>query len=196
MTNTVTYQDIEKANKEMIPTDIKGKEYADVPQRIIAFRKVYPTGSIETYQTRLEGEPGKREVEYTANIYVYVDGERVQLADGDASEKENSTFINKTSFIENCQTSAIGRALGFAGFLGTNSVASYEEVANAMNNQPKASYDPEADDGEPATSKQLEVLNKLTDKQKENIINHYGLDTLNEISKAQAKEVISRLTKK
>ncbi|MCQ2771082.1 MAG: hypothetical protein MJ236_04705, partial [Clostridia bacterium] len=52
-------------------------------------------------------------------------------------EKESSSFINKTSFIENCETSAVGRALGFAGIGSKTSIASAEEVRNAINNQPK-----------------------------------------------------------
>ena len=52
-----------------------------------------------------------------------------------AYEKENSSFINKTSFIENCCTSATGRALGYLGIGIDTSVASYEEVANAIANQ-------------------------------------------------------------
>ena len=61
--------------------------------------------------------------------------ELFKLATGTAYEKENSTFINKTSYIENCETSAIGRALGIAGFGIDTSVASAEEVKNAMANQ-------------------------------------------------------------
>ena len=54
---------------------------------------------------------------------------------GYAQEKESSSFINKTSFIENCETSAVGRALGMCGFGIDTSIASYEEVQNAINNQ-------------------------------------------------------------
>lgn len=57
------------------------------------------------------------------------------LGTGHAYEKENSTFINKTSYIENCETSAVGRALGMAGFGIDTSVASAEEVQNAIAQQ-------------------------------------------------------------
>lgn len=43
-----TYKEIENANKQMIPTDIKGRNYMEVPQRVKAFRMVYPTGTITT----------------------------------------------------------------------------------------------------------------------------------------------------
>ena len=57
------------------------------------------------------------------------------LGTGFAQEKENSSFINKTSYIENCETSAIGRALGMCGYGVDVSVASAEEVQNAIHNQ-------------------------------------------------------------
>ena len=57
------------------------------------------------------------------------------IGTGTAYEKEDSSFINKTSYIENCETSAVGRALGMCGFGIDVSVASAEEVANAIVNQ-------------------------------------------------------------
>ena len=61
--------------------------------------------------------------------------EGVLVATGHAYEKEASSFINKTSYIENCETSAIGRALGVYGIGIDASLASAEEVVNAVNNQ-------------------------------------------------------------
>jgi hypothetical protein len=57
------------------------------------------------------------------------------LGTGTAYEKETSSFINKTSYIENCETSAVGRALGMCGFGIDTSIASAEEVQNAIKNQ-------------------------------------------------------------
>ena len=45
----ITYEDIKKANDEIKTTTIKEKEYAEVNQRIKAFRMVYPTGYIHTH---------------------------------------------------------------------------------------------------------------------------------------------------
>ena len=124
----VMYADIKNANETIKPTDIKGKNYAEVNQRIKAFRMVYPTGTIETNMTSNENGI----VIFRADVY---DENNRLLATGTAYEKENSTFINKTSYIENCETSAIGRALGIAGFGIDTSVSSAEEVQNAINNQ-------------------------------------------------------------
>lgn len=134
----VKFEDIQKANETIKTTDIKGKEYAEVNQRIKAFRTVYPTGSIKT--VLLKNENGicifMAEVGYTTKVIDFKENkicsEYTILGTGTAYEKENSSFINKTSYIENCETSAVGRALGMAGFGIDTSVASAEEVENAM----------------------------------------------------------------
>ena len=125
------YLDLAIANETIQTTDIKGKEYAEVNQRIKAFRMVYPQGVIETEM--LSNENG---VCVFKAFVGYRDGDELyKLATGTAYEKEDSSFINKTSYIENCETSAVGRALGMAGFGIDVSVASAEEVQNAINNQ-------------------------------------------------------------
>ena len=50
----MTYEKIEAVNQEINGTDIKGKSYAEVPQRVKAFRKLYPCGRIETEIVSLE----------------------------------------------------------------------------------------------------------------------------------------------
>jgi hypothetical protein len=64
---------------------------------------------------------------------IIVDG--VLVATAHAYEKEGSSFINKTSYIENCETSAVGRALGMYGIGIDTSLASADEVANAVTQQ-------------------------------------------------------------
>ena len=125
------YLDLAIANETIKTTDIKGKEYAEVNQRIKAFRMVYPDGIIETEM--LSNENGV--CIFKATIGYRENGELFKLATGTAYEKEDSSFINKTSYIENCETSAVGRALGMCGFGIDVSVASAEEVQNAINNQ-------------------------------------------------------------
>ena len=128
----ITYQQLEAANRTIKPTDIKGKDYAEVNQRVRAFRMVYPTGFIRPEMLSDEGGICKfrAEVGYHAD-----DGRDVLLGVGHAFERENGSYINKTSYIENCETSAVGRALGMAGFGIDTSVASAEEVQTAILNQ-------------------------------------------------------------
>lgn len=122
------FSQLQRVNKELKTLDVKGKDYVEVNERVKAFRMLYPEGTIETkIEFLLDGV-----VTMEAKIY---DGTRL-LATGHAQEKEGSTYINKTSYIENCETSAVGRALGFLGIGIDTSIASAEEVENAIANQP------------------------------------------------------------
>ncbi|MBT6994520.1 MAG: hypothetical protein HN952_06145 [Candidatus Cloacimonetes bacterium] len=107
--------------------NIKGKEYVEVHTRISEFRKLHEKGSIITEMVSNEGGV----CVFKASVMI----EGVLRATGFAYEKEGSSFINKTSFIENCETSAIGRALGCFGIGIDTSVASFDEVANAISQQ-------------------------------------------------------------
>jgi hypothetical protein len=106
---------------------IQGNDYITVNERVKEFRRLYPKGQIITQiMANADGQ-----VLFQAKISV--DG--ILLATGHAYEKEGSSFINKTSYIENCETSAIGRALGMVGIGIDTSIASAEEVANAVTQQ-------------------------------------------------------------
>ena len=78
---------------------------------------------------------------------------------GHAAERDNSGFVNKRSAIENCETSAVGRALAYAGFGGDDQFASAEEVVNAKIHQAKSSV----------TVDMLDKLDNLAVKIKDNI---------------------------
>ena len=119
---------LKAANDTLKAVDIKGKDYIPVNERIKAFRMIYPRGLIQTEILSLENGV------VTMKCCVY-DDEGHLLGTGHGQEKEGSTFINKTSFIENCETSCVGRALGMLGIGLDNGFASYEEVANAKAQQ-------------------------------------------------------------
>lgn len=129
-----TYEDIVKANATIKMTDIgRGKEYAEVPQRVKAFRMLHPNGSLTSEIISLEN--GIVIMKATA-----CDEDGHILATGHAYEKEGSSFINKTSYIENCESSCWGRCLAALGLIGggeesPGSIASAEEVLNAKKQQ-------------------------------------------------------------
>ena len=89
------------------------KDYVDVAERIRAFYERYPEGSIQTEIVRLEGDM----VVFKATVYR--DREDRRPTTGHAYEREGQGFVNRTSFIENCETSAIGRALANLNFART-----------------------------------------------------------------------------
>ena len=106
---------------------IQGKEYITVNERIKEFRKLHPNGQI------LNQVMANADGQVMFQCKIIVDG--VLVATAHAYEKEGSSFINKTSYIENCETSAIGRALGMYGIGIDTSLASADEVANAVTQQ-------------------------------------------------------------
>lgn len=124
----ITTDKLKEANDLINAIDIKGKKYALVSDRVKAFRAVCPGGKITTEIVTMDAGVVVMQATIT-------DDNGDVVATGIASEREGSTMINKTSYIENCETSAVGRALGFAGFGIDASIASAEEVATAIVNQ-------------------------------------------------------------
>ena len=109
-----------------MPVNIHGKEYHTVAERVSAFRSKAADLTIETEIVRWEGD----DVVVKASIS---DNGKL-IATGLAHEVRGSTNINKTSHVENCETSAIGRALAAFGLAGTE-YATADEVANAISQQ-------------------------------------------------------------
>lgn len=90
----MTYESLMIANQTITKIEVKGKEYAEVNQRIRVFRMLYPNGSIETNIESLEKG-------ICVMSAVVKDDFGSVLGVGHAYEKEDSSFINKTSYIEN-----------------------------------------------------------------------------------------------
>ena len=170
---------ISKAHSFIKTTLIKNTEYVQVNQRVKAFRYVYPKGKIETKIISLDGEIGNRTVLMRCEVY---DDLGNLLSTGYAEEKESSTFINKTSFIENCETSCLGRALGQSGFGIDVSIASAEEVETAIENQKKPQ--------KMATQKQIDLVRNLYQEQE--LLDKLNIKSLSELT----LEVASALIKK
>ena len=185
--NNITYEDIAKANGTIKTTDIKGKDYAEVNQRIKAFRMVFPLGFIRTLM--LSNENGV--CVFRASVgYIDASGNPCEIGTGTAYEREDSSFINKTSYIENCETSAVGRALGMAGFGIDTSVASAEEVQNAINNQTQEA--PKAE--KTATANQLEILGKVySGENLQKLLDANGIEKLEDLPMKKASELIAKL---
>lgn len=118
------YAKIKQANDEITKTDIKGKEYSPVNERILAFKKVYEDGRIIPEIL----EKHEDSVLMQAKIY---DDEKL-IAVGHAEEVKKGG-VNATSMLENCETSAVGRALGMAGFGVDKGIASEQEMNKVEN---------------------------------------------------------------
>ena len=119
----------------------KGKEYTEVKDRLIAFADEFPQASIQTklisVNQVIDTPTGETCNEYVVKATVIPNPiqEPEWVYVGHAAERDNTGFVNKTSALENCETSAVGRALAFAGFGGDFAIASKEEVENAKAKQ-------------------------------------------------------------
>lgn len=128
-----------EVNARISTTNIKGKEYAEVNQRILAFWELFPEGRIVTDMVKDDGQ----RCDFSCKVYRNsTDTEPV--ATGHAFE-EKKGMINTTSYVENCETSAIGRALGILGIGATNALASAEEVQHAIEQQQQPEQPQEVD---------------------------------------------------
>ena len=113
-----------------MPVNIHGRQYKTVAERVAEAHKKHKD-NIEIQTELVSWESGV--VIMKAIVIIHSKDNTLTYTDY-AYEKEGSSTINKTSILENCSTSAIGRALSAAGFAGSE-YASADEVAGAIKNQ-------------------------------------------------------------
>ena len=181
------FEELQNANQAISTTNIKGKEYAEVNQRIKAFRMVFPDGCIRT--ELISNEDGV--CVFKAEVYTSTEnGVNTLLGTGHAYEKESSSFINKTSYIENCETSAVGRALGMCGFGIDTSICSADELNNALVNQEAS---------KPITKGQVKTIMALAEKKESDpsdICDYFKVNTLEELTAEEYAKCIRMLEAK
>ncbi len=134
---------------------IHGKEYKTVALRVNEFREsaIYKGWSIMTEIVKIDDDQCVIKTQI-------VNPESKIVATGHAQEFRKASQINGTSYVENCETSSIGRALACLGLAGSE-FASANEVVNAIHQQTNPVK-------EVVTAAQLTVAkNKLLDASKE-----------------------------
>lgn len=117
--------DLKETNKDLKEKaiDIKGKQYVLVSDRILAFNEEYPKGSIETHaQLKEIGD------DFVYIVNAIVSPEEGRKFCGSSQAVVGEGYINKTSALENAETSAVGRALAMMGIGVLDSVASVDEI--------------------------------------------------------------------
>lgn len=111
--------------------NLKGKTYHTVAKRVNDFRAKHPISEgwgVTTEIVRLDDAM----IVIRATI---TDPTGRTVATGYAEEQRSNRGVNATSALENCETSAIGRALAAAGYGGDGEYASADEVAAAIAGQ-------------------------------------------------------------
>ncbi len=147
----------------MKSVNIKGKEYITVNERLIYFRTQpqYKGWRISEEVVSLDEKEGLFKV-------TIINPDGFEMAVAHAQEYRDSSYINKTSFVENGFTSALGRALGYLGIGIDTAIASADEVQTAVKNQPK-------DNKSWLNENQLIATLKGTKEQAEKVIGNYKM---------------------
>ena len=118
------------SNYKFKTTNIRGKQYVEVNERIKFFRQEeqYKNWGILTEFPVLDSDQ-------CLCLCTITTPEGQIVAQGHAHEEKGSSNINKTSYVENCETSAVGRALAMLGIGIDTSIASANEVEEAIAKQ-------------------------------------------------------------
>src|SRR5210317_2063359 len=144
--------------------NIRGRNYVEVHERIKFFRQEnqYKNWTISTEVTMTDDR------EECICKCIIGDTEQRVIATGHAHEVKASSNINKTSFIENCETSAVGRALAMLGIGIDTSIASANEVKDAIKKQnadkPSKPSEPTANNSKQDYDKAVTFLKNSKDR--------------------------------
>lgn len=138
--------------------NIKGKEYILVKDRVLYFNENYPNGKIET---ELLSELNSEMVVMKATITPDV-GNPIRIFTGFSQATWGDGYINKTAAMENCETSAVGRALGMMGIGVIDSIASADEYNKA---QTQPIYTPKKTNNDPRSIVEAGI-GKISDNEK------------------------------
>lgn len=205
------------SNAKIKTTNIKGKQYAEVHERIKHFRGEPNYASLGINTEVLEWDKDKEEIVIRASIYDTSSDKGRILASGIAHERrdDKNSFVNKTSYVENAETSAIGRALACMGIGIEDAYASAFEVANAIAQQdgkkkdhlkvvetPKESAAKDSIDSIPTHDSSDEIVQNLTtrmhasacisyEKLQELVNSSDFQEIANELDAKQTEEVMS-----
>ena len=136
--------------------DIKGKKYVLVSDRVQFFNKNYPNGSIIT---NLVSEPTSEMIIIQAIVRPDIK-ESMRQFTAYSQAVIGDGMVNKTAALENAETSAVGRALGFMGIGVIESIASADEMHKARVNSAPVGHSTTTD--RYITAKQVTLLiNKI-----------------------------------
>jgi len=160
--------------------NIRGKDYITVPKRMAEFRKEHTIKEGWAVVTECQDIPDKIRVKA-----MILNPAGMVVATGHAEEKPGSNPINKTNAIENCETSAVGRALAMCGY-GGESFASAEDMA-----QVQASETPI----DQALISDIESKAKEASIDIDRINARYGVQRLQDLSQDAAKEALRIISK-
>lgn len=153
-------QDLVPQRIDLKTVDIKGNAYVQVHERIRIFRQdqQYKGWSLITTPTQLDNDVAM----FKAEI---LNDKGVVIANGHAREVKESSYINKTSYVENAETSAMGRALGNLGIGVETSFCTADELLVAMAGQVKEHSIQLANTSKGTSPREIQKTEKLSNDQ-------------------------------
>lgn len=164
---------------ELKTINIHGKQYVEVSERVRYIREAHPDFRIVTELISMDGDSCL----FKASL---LNQDDEVLATGHAYEEKSSSRINKTSHVENCETSAVGRCLAMYGVGIENSIASANEVLNA-----KANGKSNATSGKVPSGKVPSGNAEPSDKSVENLIRLIeAMSDINDLRQAWKDNVV------
>ena len=196
------------------------QDYVTVAERIEKFYDRYPEGRLITHIIEHDAERGF--ILMRAEVYRNAD-DALPAATGHAYELKTEGYVQRTSYIEVCETSAIGRALAMAGFEVRRGIASREEMEKAARRaepprerkpsapaappQPAAANSPAAppaaQSSQPAADGQKQqILDLLEDlrpgdrrAQRRMLVEMTGKESRDDLTEKEAADLITKLRK-
>ena len=159
--------------------NIHGKEYRTVAERINLFYSTYKDKITAITTEIIKDEKNIIQVKATISAKDKIENPTFFVfGNGFAEEDRTKGRINSTSALENCETSAIGRALASIGLLGGNEYASANEVQNAMHQQNESTSNTitnnegsQLDEEQPKNTGLTKDLQKQVDQAKQKMTN-------------------------
>ena len=145
-----------KNGKDTGTVEIHGKTYETVALRVRKFRDANPMFTLQT-------EIVSRDEDVVVMKASILNDQGRLIATGHAEEKRTASQINRTSALENAETSAIGRALAAFGFGGTE-FATADEVANAIHQQSRGIHKPTDGAWDGITADRAKILRQTADQ--------------------------------
>lgn len=173
-----------KANANLPTIDItqegKTKKYVMVKDRVKAFRQNFDGWSLRTMIESIDDT----QVIFSARVYA-ADGELI--ATGYAHEVAGASDVNRTSHIENCETSAIGRALANLGIGIDDSYGSADEVVNAQNTQDSLDKPVSKEN-----LKKLRQIMELNDVDEKKVCDYFHVDKLEQLTNEEWAKAVKK----
>lgn len=187
------------------------ENYVPVNDRLLLFYKDFPNGRVITELIEHDRETGF--VIFKALVFREKEDAEPSTT-GFAFEERTQGYVNKTSYIENCETSSVGRALALLGYEITKGIASREEMekvqrhtdgnlASGRGEIQKAANSPKPPNPVDKPSKlelikKIETLAKTKNVEVQNIA--FGVskrsNNINELSVAELENALELLRKK